>query len=123
MKSKIPFILVLIGDILGFLGSLYSIGTYFLFTSMEDEFGQIYQMMGFNFKALMLLSLVAAVFGLLLSLCLIYYVVRINKTPTRTDFIVTAILGGIGVFTMGLGGILVLVGGIVGVVKLEKEGA
>jgi hypothetical protein len=77
--------------------------------------------MGVNFGAVMSWTLISSIIGFILSIVLIFYVVKISKTPTKTDFIVTTVLGGLGMFLgMGLGGILVLIGGIVGIAKFNK---
>ena len=118
MKSKAAFVLVLIGVILGFIGSLWGIGSYFLYKNIDNA--GLLQMIGVSgvFNNLLILSLIGSVIGVILSIILIFYLVKISKGPSKTDFIVITVLGALGIFLgMGLGGILVLIGGIVGIVK------
>ncbi len=121
MKSKAAFVLVLIGVILGFLGSLWGIGSYFLYKNIDDT--GLLQLMGASgiFKNILILSLVGSIIGIVLSIILIFYLVKIAKEPSRMDFIIVTILGALGTFLgMGLGGILVLIGGIIGIVKANN---
>ena len=118
MKSKAPFIWTLIGVIIGFFGSLMGIYQYFMFKSMDQGFfGSFLNATGANFTW----NLISSIIGLILSVVLIFYVVKLAKNPAKTDCIVTTVLGGLGVFLgMGLGGVLVVVGGVVGIVKSNK---
>ena len=122
MKSKAPFVWTLIGVIFGFFGSLMGIGQYFMFKSMDQGFfSGFFNAAGVNFGAVMMWNLISSIIGLILSLALIFYVVKLARNPTKTDCIVTTVLGGLGVFLgMGLGGILVVIGGIIGIVKSNK---
>lgn len=124
MKSKAPFVLVLIGVIYGFFMSLLGIVQYFIFTSVDQGFFSGFsEVFGVDFEVILLWGLISSIIGLILSLALIFYVVKLASNPAKTDCIVTTALGGLGIFLgMGLGGILVLIGGIIGIVKSNKSG-
>ncbi|MBU0760576.1 MAG: hypothetical protein KJ600_06425 [Nanoarchaeota archaeon] len=118
MKSKAPFVLVLIGVILGLLLSLMRIVSYFVLKRIDWSVSDSLQM----FEGLMLWHLILSITGIILSLVLIFYVVRIGKKLTRKDSIVVTVLGGLGIFLgLGIGGVLVLIGGIIGIVKSDKS--
>tara|TARA_Y100000310_G_scaffold151207_1_gene150741 strand:- start:1336 stop:1740 length:405 start_codon:yes stop_codon:yes gene_type:complete len=124
MKSKAPFILILIGIIIGFLASLIGIVQYFMFKSIETNQGAISEFFGgagVNLGTMMGWALISSIIGLVLSIVLIFYLIKIKRNPTKGAFIVILILGIIGIpLGMGLGGILVLIGGIVGIVKVGQ---
>ena len=121
MKSKTPFVWTLIGVIFGVLGSLSGIMKYFVVQSTDQGFSDIFNAFGVNIEKLMMIQLIMSIVGLLLSLALIYYVIKLAKNPTRKDYIVTTVLGGLGMFIgMGFGGILVLIGGIIGILNTNK---
>lgn len=59
--------------------------------------------------------LITAIIGILVSLVLAVYLVKVIKNPKKNDFIVIAVLGIIGILLNSvIGGILIIVGGIVG---------
>jgi hypothetical protein len=122
MKSKAPFVWALIGVIFGFFESLMRIGQYFMAKSLNQRLsGNLFNFAGLDLGVIMIWSLILSIIGLILSIALIFYVVKLAKNPTKKDYIVTTVLGGLGLFLgMGLGGILVLVGGIIGIVKSNK---
>jgi len=119
MQSKTSFILVLIGVIIGFISSL---GVFFLNFFVLKSFSQSPLNVGYvNYDALMKWNLIASIIGFCLSIILIFYVLKLARYPTKIDFIVTTVLGGLGFFLgMGLGGILVVIGGIGGIVKSNE---
>lgn len=127
MKSKAPFVLALIGLIVGGLFSLFGIFHYFIFKSLSQqeffkELFDVFSAMGINFEVMLLWSLISSIIGLIISLALIFFVVKIAKNPNKRDFIIMTVLGGLGIFLgMGLGGILVGIGGIIGIVKSSKS--
>lgn len=123
MNQKTPYILVLIGVILGFFVSLLNIFKYFLFKSeMFGLFSDFYSLSGFDFDILLKISLIMSFIGILFSIILIFYVVKISKNPVKKDFIIITVLGGVGALLgMGIGGILVLVGGIIGITKSNES--
>ncbi|NMB67006.1 hypothetical protein GYA25_03030 [Candidatus Woesearchaeota archaeon] len=123
MKSKTPFIWALIGLIVGFFTSLNGIVQYLMFkSSNQGFFNEISNSLKINFEAIMTWKLISSILGLVLSVLLIFYVIKLSKTPTKKEYIVTTVLGGLGTFLgIGLGGILVLVGGIMGIVNLNKQ--
>ena len=122
MKSKAPFVWVLIGVIFGFFSSLTGIGRYFMFKSANQGiFTGFFNAVGINFEAVLIWTLISSIIGLVLSIALIFYVIKLARNPTKTDCIVSTVLGGLGIFLgMGMGGVLVLIGGIVGIVKSNK---
>ena len=122
MKSRAPFIWILIGLILAFLRSLKTITTYFMYKDANNITGTFFESVGVNFQAMLFLGVITSIIGLVITLILAFFLVKIYKKPERTDFIITAILGGVGIFFgMGLGGFLVMIGGIVGIVKSKKS--
>lgn len=119
MKYKAAFVLVLIGLILGFLGALYGILNYFLFKNFAPAllnfFGNNVQV---GIDKILIWSLISSIIGIILSIILLFYTVKIAGDVTKGDFIVTTILGGFGIFFgLGIGGILILIGGIIGIVN------
>ncbi|VVB78660.1 Uncharacterised protein [uncultured archaeon] len=123
MKSTTAFVLILVGDILGFIGSVWGVIGYFLFKSMQNSsaMGELWSSFGFDLNVLLIWSLISSIVGLILSIILIFYLIRISRNPKKGDFIVSLVLGIIGIFLgMGLGGILVLIGGIVGIANSKK---
>ncbi len=123
MKSKTPYILTLIGVILGFITSFITILQYFFFKSFGQDFvNSFFNGIEFNINIILNFILISSILGLLFSVILTFYVVRLSKNPTKKDFIVTIVLGSLGALIgMGIGGILVLIGGIIGIVKLEEK--
>ena len=130
MESKTPYIFVLIGVILGFLGSMSGFGQYFIFKSVNqgqggffsEFFSGFFNQVGVNFGNILIWILISSIVGLILSIILIFYAIKFSKGPTEMDCIITTILGGLGIFLgMGLGGILVLIGGIMGIVRSNKS--
>ncbi|MBR9705289.1 hypothetical protein GOV12_07790 [Candidatus Pacearchaeota archaeon] len=124
MKSKSQIILILIGVILGLLFSILGIGNYFWFKSMNQELkNEFISLIGINLELMVLWSLISSIIGLVLSIIIIFYIIRIIRNPTKIDFIVITVLGCLGLFfSMSVGGILVLIGGIIGIVKSNKSG-
>lgn len=124
MKSDTCFILILIGLILGFFISLIGIVQFFIFSSINQTFiKELYNSFGMDHQAMMIWNLISSIIGLFLSLVTIIYTIKINKKPTKTDYIAIIVIGAIGlVFGMGVGGALILIGGIVGVININKPG-
>ena len=126
MNYKTPFILVLIGVILGGITSAWKIISYFIAKAIMGSMGSIYgsfNLFGFDYSSLLLLSLIRGIIGLIVTIILAFYLLRISKFPTNTDFIVTIVLGALGIVG-GMGfvaGVLTLVGRIVGVMQFNKE--
>ena len=119
-KLKTPFIWALIGVIIGVLSSLSTIGNYFLYKTLEGKeyFGQFLSQFGANFDSLIIWSLISGIIGLVISVALIFYLVKITKKPAKNDYIVVTVLGALGGFIgMGFGGFLVLIGGIIGITR------
>ncbi|MFP4403511.1 MAG: hypothetical protein ACLFPJ_04125 [Candidatus Woesearchaeota archaeon] len=118
MKSKIPFILTLIGIILGFFGSIFGIIHYLLFKTINQEFDNFFSSFGFNFELLLKFNLITSIIGIIICFILIFYIKKLKKNPTKTDYIIITFLGGFGIILgMGIGGILILIGGIIGIIK------
>jgi uncharacterized BrkB/YihY/UPF0761 family membrane protein len=118
VKSKAPFILMLIGIILGGLSSLTMIFYYFMMRNLKNN-----PLMGFmmeGFSGLFTYYLISGIVGIILTIVLIFYIIKIKNDPKEKDFIISSILGGIGIILgMGVGGILILIGGIIGAVKTQ----
>jgi hypothetical protein len=124
-EIKGSFILILIGIIIGFVVSFVGIVQYFMFKSIETNQGFISEFFGaagVNLGGMMVWALVSSIIGLVLSIVLIFYLIKIKRNPTRGAFIVILILGIIGTpLGMGLGGVLVLIGGIIGIIKVGQQ--
>ena len=120
MKSKAPFILILIGGILGILGGIFQIFSWFVNKEVGMSLGSAF---GIDMAGLYTLGLIIAIAHLVLALVFIIYSIKIAKNPTKTDFIIITILGAIGflIASMFFSGILVLIGSIMGWVKIGKE--
>ena len=128
MKSKLPFVLILIGVIIGFVKSLLGIFFSSFFRAFtagvplnlgDSGLGFITKFLG----TLFLLSFIASIIGLLLSLILVYYLVKLYENPSKKYFIVALILGAVGIF-LGMGliaGILIIIGAIVGMDKVKDK--
>ena len=123
MKYVASFVLVLIGLILGFVGAVFGILKIYLLRAMQHgALAELINDMGIPIGGMFLFSIITSVIGIALCIALLIYLIRIAKTPTKTDFIVTTVLGGVGTITgMGVGGILVLIGGIIGIVQVSKK--
>jgi len=122
MKSKAPFVWILIGVIFGFLESLFGVYKIFVFTSVNQGFfSGFFSTVGVNFATLLKWNLIYSSLGLIVVTALIFYTVKIAKTPTMKNFITTTVLGGLGMFLgITLGGILVLIGSIIGIIKSKN---
>jgi len=125
MKNKTPFILVLIGSILGLFGSLIGIGQYFLFEYMQEkgfDMGESMPLGFMGFDTLLVLILISAIVAFIISVVLIIVSLRMNKNLTRQDSILALVLGIIGFFSsMGVGGILVIIGASIGISKSREN--
>jgi len=127
MKSKAAFVLVLIGLILGSLGAVYGVLNYFLFqnfgSALFNVFGnEVGGELQEGIGKILIWSLISSIIGIILSIILIFYTVKIARDPTKGDFIITTILGGLGIFLgLGIGGILILIGGIIGIVNSNNK--
>ncbi len=124
MKTKAPFIFALVGVILGFVFSLIGFLQYFLFRNYyQGFFSEFFNASGMDFSAILTWMLISSIIGMILSLILIFYVVRLSREPDKKDCIVTLVLGSLGIFLgMGFGGILVVVGGITGIIHASDQG-
>ena len=99
MEYKAPFVWVLLGVIFGSFISVIRISMVLMFKSIDQGFfSGFFGSFGINFGNVMNWMLMYSIIGLVLSIVLIFYVVKIARTPTKTDFIVTTILGFIGIF-------------------------
>jgi len=122
MESKALFVLILIGGILGIFGGIFSIYYYFASKQFASTLGSMFGVQGMFANAYML-SLIFAIAHIVLALFFTFYSIKIAKNPTKTDFIIITILGAIGFLFAGMifSGILILIGSIMGWVKIGKE--
>jgi hypothetical protein len=128
MNPKVPYYLVLIGVIIGFVNSVSTLIPYvmFKFVGAPSTFGtnfmdELYLNSGM-FETFIVMSLIRGIAGIMISSVLIYYAVRISKKPVRKDYLTVAILGGVGLpLGTGIGGLLVLIGGVLGMRKFKKK--
>lgn len=125
MKNKTPFILVLIGSVFGIFGSLIGIGQYFLFGYMKGQGIDLGESMPYSFMSfdtMLIFILISAIVALIISISLIVISLRMNKNLTRKDSILALVLGIIGFFSsMGIGGILVIIGASIGISKTRES--
>lgn len=129
MKYIAPFILIIVGVVIGifsaifqFFLAIFGIGFNLLARLLTQEsapeLGIFLEVLGFRD----IFTLIAPLIGLCISLALIYYIIKFARTPTKNDAIVTIVLGSVGTFLgMTLSGIIVLAGGIVGIVQIGKN--
>ena len=129
MKYVAPFVLILIGVIIGVISAIFQLffailGVGFnllgqLFSQESSKgFGSLIEALGIWD----MVSLILPLIGICISLALIYYIVKFAREPSKKDGIVTIVLGSVGTFLgMTLGGIIVLVGGIVGIIQIGKN--
>lgn len=121
--SSTPFILVLIGVILGFFGTLSGVARYIFFRSdMMNAMHNTFIPAGFDLNVLLLLGLIFTSIGLILTIISLVFLLRIKNAPAKNDFIVLIVLGSMSVIVGSfLSGVLILTGGIIGVVQLNKN--
>lgn len=125
MKSKLIFIIIIIGIIIGFLFSLITLwdNAQFYISSKHITFNEeILPNWNLYLKIGVILSLISSIAGLILSIILVIYLLKIKKKPTKKNFIVISILGAVGLLTnFRLGAILVLIGGIIGIYRYKNK--
>lgn len=121
MKQKAPFVLGLIGVIIGFLLSIQQIFSYFIFKNFQSGwFGNFFNVFGVDINSILLLSLISAVIGLVIGVVITIYLIKIKKEPIKKNYIIFTVLSAISLFTgFGFGGLLCLIGGIIGIVKTK----
>ena len=127
MDSKTPFIWILIGFLLDIVGSLWALFNYFTLAGRFQSTGENMFSKTFGIDATTLVSmalqraLISAIAGLVLSAILVFFVIKISKSPTKGSYISVIVLGVIVLVTGHFGGILELIGGIMGLNKLKKD--
>ncbi|MBD3253324.1 hypothetical protein GF386_06325 [Candidatus Pacearchaeota archaeon] len=122
MKSKAPFILILIGGILGVLGGLFSL---YYFVAMKIYSINLGDMWGINFFTNMYnLNIIFVIIHIALAIVFIGYSIKIARNPVKNDFIIITIFSVFGFLIGGMffSGILILIGGIIGWIESDKEG-
>lgn len=120
MKSKTPSILVLVGIILGFLSSIIGLIEYFILKSVGfklfGDFKLFFQIAELSITWI----LIASVIGIILSIVSIFYLKKLKKSQSKSNYVALLVLGVIGMpFGMGIGGLIVLIGGIIGIVRTD----
>lgn len=129
MKSKAPFILILIGFLLNLVGAIQAVWTYFMFsTQIKVEAGNAFsKAFGVDMSSFMALALkqaiISGILGLVFGIIMIFFVIKTYKNPTKKSFITVIVISAIEILTgvYLVSGILGLIGGIIGINKL-KEG-
>lgn len=122
INPKLPSTFILVGFILGLFSSSMRIIRYFLIRFINNS-GLIEEIKisGINLPIINAWSLVLAIIFLALNICLLFIFLRIKKHPSEKDYIIVTIIGGAGLLVgAGFGGLLVLAGGILGIVKYKK---
>lgn len=118
--SKGAYITTLVGTIVGGVLSLWGIVNYFIAKSAVDNgaaFEQFAQL-GVDMGSILMLGLIMSIVGLVLSIVLAFIVKGLAKKPTKKAYIWATIIGAVGLFTgMSIGGLVVVIGGIIGIVK------
>ena len=123
IEYKAEFFTGLAGVIIGMIAVVNGI-LAFLFE--DDLGGVIFREISIRLiEGLDILSLggfISSVIGLGLGLSLIFVLSKkIAKTPDQNDFILFTVLGGIAMFTtFGLGGLLALIAGIIGIIRVRR---
>jgi len=125
MQSKTPFNLILVGFILDLVGTAWSLSNIFYITKLGPKlFESFNKFFGAGTLSLydmaMQKAIILSASGIILSLVMFFIVVRLYKKPTKKIFIATIVFGVIGLVTGHLGGVLELIGGIMGLNKINK---
>jgi hypothetical protein len=123
IKQKIPGVFVIIGLILTLFHSLEAFKQFLFFSQLSSISKSIDNLFfqGFfdsiitNFIVSNFGILTSSIIGLVLSILLIFYSIRIMQTPNRKDFIAVTVIGALGIFlSSAIGGVLILIAGIMG---------
>lgn len=116
--SKVPFILILIGVILGGLAELSRVFSYFIIKYAKSEIPDAFATLGMDISIFTTWMLVSGLLGVLITIILIFYLIKIKNNPVKKSFIIITILSVAGIISgMSVGGLLILIGGIIGIVK------
>ena len=79
-KSKTPFVLCLIGVILGFFFTIKGIVSYFLLKNIGGgPFNEFFNNFGFDFSSFLLYSFIANIFGFLICIVLLFYIINLTS--------------------------------------------
>ncbi len=125
MQFKIPFVLILIGFLTDLFGLLYGIWVVWILMRLQPK--------GYNFFAKFFSggiltindlsiehALVPVFWGLLISIILVFFVIKSAKNPTKKTYTVIIIMGILSLITWHIGGILEIMGSIIGINKLKN---
>ncbi len=129
MKSKAPFILILIGFLLNLVGVVQAVWTYFMFsTQIKVEAGNAFsKTFGIDMSSFMALALkqaiISGILGLVFGAIMVFFVIKTYKNPTKKSFITIIVISVIEILTGAylVSGILGLIGGIIGMGKLKEQ--
>ena len=117
MKSKTPFILVLIGGILGFIGGLMNVAWYISSKQFPTNFGGMFGGMYSTYGLIMIIA------HIIFAIVFIIYSIKVLKNATKTDFIIITLLAIAGFLFAGMffSGVIIMIGSIIGWIKIGKE--
>lgn len=112
---NLPFFLIIIGAFISiFLNILAMLAINFLKNT------ELLQSIGLTGNTLTM-TIVSSIVSIALSIAILVYSIKIKKAPKKSDFIITLVVGIIGIlFGMGIGSLFVIIGSIIGIIKLKK---
>tara|TARA_Y100000310_G_scaffold236738_1_gene239983 strand:+ start:406 stop:789 length:384 start_codon:yes stop_codon:yes gene_type:complete len=122
-KFKTPYLLCLIGLIVGAAFLLISVIEFFIFKSLiSSVLGKFFTFFLIQiFSMLLPLIFISTIISFILVIILLIFVIKLKKEPTRRNFIVITVISAIGIFTgLSFGAIISLIGGILGIVRSDK---
>ena len=122
-KFKTPYLLCLIGLIVGTVLLFVSVLQYFIFkTFISSILSQFSILLPFDILSMLLpLILISTIIGFILAIILLIFVIKLKKEPTKRNFIIITVISAIGLFTgLNIGAIVSLIGGILGIVRFNK---
>jgi len=123
IQFKAEYFTGLAGVILGMIATINGILAYLFEDQLDGSiFREISIKLVSGLDVISLGGFISSVIGLGLGIALIFVLTKkIAKSPSQSDFIAFTVLGGIALFTtFGVGGLLALVAGIIGLIRVQK---